>query len=68
MCHLACVMCDMSHVICHLSHITNANTMATDPNAANSPTIYSRVVRKDQLPSPPKKLFYLANMLFEQKY
>ena len=45
-CHMSNVMCHVSPVTCHMSLRPTAT--ATDPPTANSPTIHSRLVCKDQ--------------------
>ena len=44
--HVTHVACRRSPVICHLSLMPKAT--ATDPPPANSPTMHSRMVGKDQ--------------------
>ena len=47
----SCVVCHMSPVSCHLS--LTPTVTATDPPPANSPTMHSSLVCKDQQkPSP----------------
>ena len=49
-------MSQLSHDICHMtyvtgnvSHVTNANSHSLDPPPANSRTMHSRIVCKDQI-------------------
>ena len=44
-CHMSHVKCHVSRVACHLSLTPTAT--ATDPPPANSPIMYSRLVRKE---------------------
>ena len=53
MCHISCVRCHKSHVICQHSHVTCCLSLATtaramDSPSANSPTMYSRLVGKEE--------------------
>ena len=52
-CHLSRVMCQVSQVLCHMLRVTchfslTPTATATDPPAANSPTMHSRLVCKHQ--------------------
>ena len=71
-CHVLCVTCHLIPVTYHLSLIPTA----TDPHPANSPTMHSRLVHKNQKPKKVEKRknfvetqFFsnISNTLFDQK-
>ena len=67
-CHVSCVTCKVSNVVCHLSFVTchlspvtihlslTPTPTPTDPPPANSPTMHSRVVHKNNNKQTHKKI------------